>query len=157
MTIEQLKDQFALEFNDFMGRIHAIEKKMVQLQKEAEANVQKTADEIEFHKKETKRIEKLSLEADKKNENSQENLKLSQAKLDESSQVLASIRLQEESFRNRQEALSIQESTSIEQKRDADKRLAWAEMEERRLKYLQKKIDLVTQDESIKKKLKDLE
>lgn len=140
-----------------MSRILIIEKNLGKMEKEFQSNIDKAREEVEFQRKESQLIENQSKELRSKISQAKDELTEAKSKHKQADDILLSMKDKEIQFKKRQDSLSIQESSAKETLQDANKRLAWAEMEERRLKYLQKKIDLVTQDESIKKKLKELE
>lgn len=156
MKFEKLKQAVENEFNEVITRFLSIEREMLKLKDEINTERQKAASEMEFHKRETKRIESLSLDADKKNEKASENIKESEARLRAAEDVLRSAKEKEELIRKRTDALTIQEKSSIETKQEADRKLKWAEMEERRLKFLEHKLNVILEDENIRKKLEEL-
>lgn len=157
MTIAEVSKSITEEFSTFMSRIQVIEGNITKMYLRLQDKLQETEKELEFQKKESARTEEISKLADSKLEQAKETLKESKAKHDEAEGILKSIKDKESQFKRRQDSLSIQESSAEEKMQAANKLMSWAEMEDRRVRFLQKKIDLVTQDESIKKKLRELE
>lgn len=156
MTIEKVKETILQEFSQFMLTLGAQEKKISALRTELEEEIATAKSEVEFHKKESKRIALLSTEADRKNDEAKSNLVNSQAKLDEADRILEDAKKSEESIRVRQESISNQEKSATEHEQEANRKLKWAEMEERRLKFLEHKLNVILEDENIRKKLEEL-
>lgn len=156
MTLDNIHSKLDEELNAFFTRIGTIEKSITRLQLDMAKDRESIAGELEFQKKESVRIETLSRQADRKVAEAESTFKESESKLREAKRVLDEAHKEEASIKKRSESISIQEESAQENLREANKKMAWAEMWERQLKMLEKKLDLIQQDEHIKKKLKEL-
>lgn len=157
MSIEKVDKELIKEFNEFFSYLTSIRSRYEALVKEAEAKV------IELTETKAQIASDLHLaqlqvqESNKKLENAETVLSQNKVKEHELAKLEATLKEAKVKSDEAFKILGEQQSLVSGYETGLKKREKMLEMDERRLKLLDKKLNLIAQDESVKKALKEIE